>query len=82
MYYQTMIPWIVKVRIYFGTFTLCFLNALNSDHISFLVSINSFDLHPCLKCALAMRVLPSCVIGPVDFPPCIRHRAFPLIAGF
>jgi hypothetical protein len=29
---------------------------------------------PCLKCARAMRSLPSAVFGPVEHPPCSRHR--------
>ena len=56
--------------------------ARKSAHICLRTSVNALERRPCFQCASAMRALPSAVRGPVERPPCKRHRVLPASGGF
>ena len=45
-------------------------------------SVKALDRRPCFQCATTMRALPSAIRGPVERPPCSRHRVLPASGGF
>jgi hypothetical protein len=45
-------------------------------------ALASVVARPCFQCSALSLARPSGVFAPVDFPPCIRHRCLPAIAGF
>ena len=54
----------------------------SSAHILAISAVELFERRPCLKCAATTLFFPALVLGPVDFPPCIRHLVMPLTTGF